>query len=121
MGFKENLRDEITYQGLLVKEVAAKAGLPSNALSNYLRENSSIPSADIAVKIAAALGVSVEYLVTGNNPSSSNKSKPIKSYSAEIRHIADNLEKMNSKELNLVNVLVKEIVKDSAQKESATS
>ena len=112
MGFKENLRDEINYQGLLVKEVAAKAGLASNALSNYLRENSSIPAADIAVKIAAALGVSVEYLVTGKNSASSEKSKPVKSYSAEIRHIADNLEKMNPKELNLVSVLVKEIVKD---------
>ncbi|MBO4507925.1 MAG: hypothetical protein J5747_04740 [Spirochaetaceae bacterium] len=34
----------------------------------------SCPSADTAVKIAAALGVSVEYLVTGSN-SSANKKK----------------------------------------------
>ncbi|MDE6349438.1 MAG: helix-turn-helix domain-containing protein, partial [Treponemataceae bacterium] len=65
MGFKENFRDELSYQGLLVKEVAAKAGLNPYTLSNYLRENSSVPSADIAVKLAGALGVTVESLVPG--------------------------------------------------------
>lgn len=65
MGFKENLRDEISYQGLMIKEVAEKAGIKAGSLSNYLKENSSVPSADVAVKIAKALNVSVEYLVTG--------------------------------------------------------
>ena len=67
MGFKENLKDEISYQGIMVKELALKAGLQPNSISNYIRENSSVPSADIAVKIAGALGVSVEYLVTGKD------------------------------------------------------
>lgn len=67
MGFKENLRDEISYQGLMVKEVADKAGIKPGSLSNYLKENSSIPAADVAVKIAQALNVSVEYLVTGKD------------------------------------------------------
>ncbi len=67
MGFKENLRDEISYQGLMVKEVADKAGIKAGSLSNYLKENSSIPAADVAVKIAQALNVSVEYLVTGKD------------------------------------------------------
>lgn len=34
-------------------------------MDNYLGVRSSIPPADIAVKIASALNVSVEYLVTG--------------------------------------------------------
>lgn len=34
-------------------------------IDNYLRENTSQPTAENAVKIAQALGVSVEYLVTG--------------------------------------------------------
>lgn len=54
MGFKENLRYEISYQGLMVKEVADKAGIKPGSLSNYLKENSSIPAADVAVKIAQA-------------------------------------------------------------------
>lgn len=69
MGFKENLRDEISYQGLMIKEVADKAGIKAGSLSNYLKENSSIPAADVAVKIAKALNVSVEYLVTGKESS----------------------------------------------------
>ena len=109
MGFKENLKDEIAYQGLMIKEVAAKAGLKPNTLSNYLRKNSSIPSADIAVKIAQALNVSVEYLVTGNTAEQSLNGKQVKTYSTEIRQIADEIEKLNPKEKNLIKVIVKEL------------
>lgn len=73
MGFKENLRDEISYQGLMIKELAARAGLNAGSVSNYLKENSSIPSADVAVKIASALNVSVEYLVNGKSHAESEK------------------------------------------------
>ena len=52
--------------GMLVKELAAASGIPKRALDTYLlSENASMPPADTAVKIAHALGVSVEYLVTG--------------------------------------------------------
>ncbi|MDR0590027.1 MAG: helix-turn-helix domain containing protein, partial [Spirochaetaceae bacterium] len=40
-------------------------GVSRHTLDNYLNVRGHIPSADIAVKIARALGVSVEYLVTG--------------------------------------------------------
>ena len=73
MGFKENLRDEISYQGLMIKELAARAGLNAGSVSNYLKENSSIPSADVAVKLASALNVSVEYLVNGKSHAKSGK------------------------------------------------
>ena len=76
MGFKENLKDEISYQGLMIKEVEAKAGLSTGTMSNYLKENSSIPSADIAVKIAKALNVSVEYLVQGQKSTNDKNSNP---------------------------------------------
>ena len=109
MGFKENLKDEIAYQGLLIKEVAVKAGLKPNTLSNYLRKNSSIPSADIAVKIAQALNVSVEYLVTGEELEQLQNAQQTKRYSGEIRQIADEIEKMNPKEKNLIKVIVKEL------------
>jgi len=46
-------------------EFAAKVGIKKRALDAYLRAQQSIPPADTAVKIASALGVSVEYLVTG--------------------------------------------------------
>ena len=63
--FKENLRDELNFQGMTVKELAAKTGLVKGSLDNYLGVRASIPPADVAVKIAKALNVSVEYLVTG--------------------------------------------------------
>lgn len=67
MSFKDNLREELNFQGFMIKDLAEKTGINQASLSNYLRENSSIPSADVAVKIAQALNVTVEYLVTGQN------------------------------------------------------
>jgi len=63
--FSRRLRSEIKYIGLNQKEFAAKVGIKKRALDAYLRAQQSMPSADTAVKIASALGVSVEYLVTG--------------------------------------------------------
>ena len=72
MSFKENLKSELEYQGLQIKELAAKCGVSKNTLGNYLTGHNSLPAADTAVKIAKALGVSVEYLVTGKNTESSD-------------------------------------------------
>jgi transcriptional regulator with XRE-family HTH domain len=67
MGFRENLKFELAYKGMLVKELAALSGISRHTLDNYLNIRGHIPSADIAVKIAHALDVSVEYLVTGED------------------------------------------------------
>ncbi|MDR3303423.1 MAG: helix-turn-helix domain-containing protein [Treponema sp.] len=64
MGFKENLKNELVYNGLLVKELSAKTGINKYTLDNYLSRCCS-PSAEAVVKIAQVLGVSAEYLVTG--------------------------------------------------------
>lgn len=109
MGFKENLKDELAYQGLLVKELAGKAGLKPSSLSNYLRESSSIPSADIAVKIARALNVSVEYLVTGKDSASSASSA---SCSANIRRLLIKLTELSPRDLSLVAALVDSMLTD---------
>jgi transcriptional regulator with XRE-family HTH domain len=71
--FAERLRLEIDYAGLNQKEFAAKAGIKKRALDAYLGVQNSMPPADVAVKIAAALGVSVEYLVTGEEQKNSIK------------------------------------------------
>ena len=65
MGFKENFKSELEYQGLQLKELAAKCGISKNTLGNYLTGHNSVPSAENAVRIAKSLGVTVEYLVTG--------------------------------------------------------
>ena len=68
MGFRENLREALDYSGLEQKELAYKANIKLRSIENYLRENGSVPIADKAVQIAQVLGVTVEYLVTGNSP-----------------------------------------------------
>jgi transcriptional regulator with XRE-family HTH domain len=67
MGFRENLKEELTYKNMMVKELSALSGVNKRSIDTYLREKGSIPSADAAVKIAQTLGVSVEYLVTGRD------------------------------------------------------
>jgi transcriptional regulator with XRE-family HTH domain len=67
MGFKENLKAELGYNGLLVKELSALSGINLHTISNYLSTNNCIPTAENAVKIAHVLGVTVEYLVTGKD------------------------------------------------------
>jgi transcriptional regulator with XRE-family HTH domain len=65
MSFQDRLRAEIDYQGLMIKEVAAKAGISKRTLDSYVDSRAVIPKADIAVSLARALNVSVEYLITG--------------------------------------------------------
>jgi len=65
--FRKTLREELDYQGLTVKELAAKSEVAKGALDSYLGKQASMPPADTAVQIASALGVTVEYLVNGQD------------------------------------------------------
>ncbi len=76
MGFKENLKNELEYKGMLVKELAFKTGLKRQSLDNYLSTHNTIPNAEVAVKIAQALGTTVEYLITGERKDSEGKIIP---------------------------------------------
>jgi len=67
MDFRDRLREQIDFLGLLDKEVAARAGISKRAIDSYVGSRGCMPSADIAVRIAQVLGVSVEYLITGEN------------------------------------------------------
>jgi transcriptional regulator with XRE-family HTH domain len=92
MGFKENLKSELIYKGMLVKELAASAGISKHTIDNYLSVNSYTPSAENAVKIARVLGVSVEYLVTG---SETCREKTLLSLTAETRTLVQAVEDMD--------------------------
>lgn len=50
-----------------VKELSVATGIPKPTLDCYLSARQVIPPADIAVKIAKALNVSVEYLICGDD------------------------------------------------------
>ena len=73
--FRKTLREELDYQGLTVKELALKSAVAKGALDSYLGKQASMPPADTAARIAAALGITVEYLVNGQD-NSREKSTP---------------------------------------------
>jgi transcriptional regulator with XRE-family HTH domain len=107
MGFNEFLKGELEYKGMLVKELARATGIPKQTLDKYLLSNGNMPSADKAVAIAQALGVSVEYLVTGKN---GKPEKTAKSLSPETRAIADQIEPLPREERKIVETAVSELV-----------
>lgn len=65
MDFRSRLREQIDYLGLKDKEVATMAGITKRAIDTYVGARACMPSADVAVRLAKVLGVSVEWLVTG--------------------------------------------------------
>ena len=68
MAFKENLKTELEFKNLKVKELASQTGISRRTIDQYLATAAKMPSAENAVKIAQILDVSVEYLVTGTEP-----------------------------------------------------
>ena len=67
MEFRERLRDEMDYQGVSAKDLADFTGISKRTIDNYLKTNPQEPGVINAHKIAQALKVSVEYLLTGRN------------------------------------------------------
>ena len=97
MGFRENLKSELTYQDMFVKELAGLTGISRHTLDNYLNVRGHMPTADAAVKIARALGVSVEYLVTGE------EKRPDKSsMGPEIRALVQNFKSLNEADRKMI-------------------
>jgi len=95
--FKENLRAELDYAGLTVKELSSRTGIAKGTLDCYLGVRASIPPADIAVKIASTLGVTVEYLVNGQDIKKNNKL-----LDRNIRSIIDILGDLNKKDIETI-------------------
>ena len=99
MSFRENLKEAIDYCGIGQKELAYKTKISLRSIESYLREkNASVPVADKAVRIAGALGVTVEYLVTGNDSSQEAAS----SIELEIRRLVRFLRKLPKNKQNIV-------------------
>ncbi|MCL2138467.1 MAG: helix-turn-helix domain-containing protein [Treponema sp.] len=104
MGFKENLKSELIYSGILVKELSAKTGIKKHTLDNYLNTHNSIPNAVTAVKIARALGVSVEYLVTGTEGKAGKTQPPLE---PDIRLLVDIADRLSPKNRRMAIKLIK--------------
>ncbi|MDR0551710.1 MAG: helix-turn-helix domain-containing protein [Spirochaetaceae bacterium] len=87
MGFKENLKAQLQYSGMLVKELSALTGIKKATLDSYLRADGYTPSIEAGVKIARALGVSAEFLVLGADAAAQDV--PLTAFFPEIRLLTE--------------------------------
>ena len=103
MDFKERLREEIDYKGYLIKEIAAIAGVNNNTFLSYVDARGSLPNVETGVKIAKALGVSVEYLVTGEDSTHNPKY-------TEIQQIINDLSTLDENKIAIIKKMIHSLV-----------
>ena len=112
MSFRDNLREALDFTGTEQKELAAKTGISLKTIENYVKKDSSVPSADKAVLIAQALGVTVEYLITGKKtgkPAAPTMPPPNK-------ELFDSISKLNKHNVELITPLVKTLLSHQTKK-----
>ncbi|MDR0585944.1 MAG: helix-turn-helix domain-containing protein [Treponema sp.] len=107
--FRKNLREELDYQGMTVKELAVKSLVAKGALDSYLGKQASMPPADAAVRIAAALGVTVEYLIKGEE---NHQDKPLPFFNPRKRLILRIFDELDLKDQKLALDFVKLLKKN---------
>ena len=103
------MKNELEYQDIKVKELAAKTGINRKTLDNYLTKSANDPSVTNAVKIARVLNVSVEYLVTGTTftigqPQPSTSQEDITELTLKFKQLPHAYRKIA---LDLINSLLK--------------
>lgn len=103
MGFRENLKDELLYQDITVKELASRTGISKHTIDHYLTKNGSQPQAELAVKIAQALNVSVEALVLG-------KDYDAPKIQRDISDLNKKLEALSDRDYEFVKRIVKKLI-----------
>lgn len=101
--FSKRLEFEIDYKGYGRKGFAAKAGIKKRALDAYLGKQQSMPPADVALKIASVLGLSVEYLITGKEY---RQSVDISDY-LKFKDILDDLSVLPDEILHPIKTMIK--------------
>lgn len=87
---------------MIIKELSQKTGISENTLKSYLKTNPVEPKVINSVKIARALGVSVEYLVTGGTEKTPQ-------LSAETRFVAETFDTLSENDKKSVIALLKEM------------
>lgn len=97
MSFWKNVEDEREFKNISRKELAAKANFAVSGISLGLSHDS-FPSADVAVRIADVLDVSVEYLVKGTENN--------KMLSPRIVHLVSSIKELSDFDIETLQLLV---------------
>ena len=106
MAFKDRLREEIEFRGLLIKEVSAAAGISNNTFLSYIDARGTLPNVETAIKIAKVLGVSVEYLVTGEKDVARGPG------SRDIQDIMQDLYQLDKQQISMLKKMVHSLTQD---------
>ena len=85
--FWNNVKEELDYKDMSQKELSASTDISYNTLQSWITKDR-LPDAQDAVKIARALNVSVEKLVTGKENISKDLNDEINSMLHDIRHLS---------------------------------
>ncbi|MBQ0051289.1 MAG: helix-turn-helix transcriptional regulator [Treponema sp.] len=102
MGFSENFREELNYQGISLKEFSRMSGISLSTLGKYNVGLPTVPNLEIAQKISTALNVSLDYLVKG-------VSTQIEDFSPEVIEMAKKMRKFSASDLEAVNRIISAI------------
>ena len=106
MSFRDNLRETLDFIGMEQKELSSKTGLSLKTIENYVKKDSSVPSADKAVLIAQALGVTVEYLTTGKK----TKNPETPAIPPQHKEITDIVSKLNKYNYEVITSIAKTLL-----------
>ena len=111
MSFWENVEEELKFQNKTRKQLAKAVGFDTTTISKGLT-NQSIPSADVALKIAYFLNVSVESLLDlparTENKNAEEEQKQIRYYKKYFNLISQ-AEHLNEQQLKAIENLIKTI------------
>jgi transcriptional regulator with XRE-family HTH domain len=77
MTIASRIQAAMTEAGLNQNQLATRTGLTPGYLSNLFKRNPRRIDSDIAAKIAAALGVTSSWILTGSAPRTSNDTSPM--------------------------------------------
>lgn len=99
MSFWKNVEAEREYRNISRKELATRADFAVSGISLGLSHDS-VPSADVAVRIANVLNVSVEYLVSGGEDSGGEKLSP------QVAHLLESAKSLSLFDIETVQLLV---------------
>lgn len=115
---RDNLRDLMQQKNLTAKDLAALIETDEDRekevklfriVESWISKRAAMPSADRAVSIAKALGVSVEFLITGHDDHISFEDNELLQLVRKYRSILHDLEIMDTFTFNTVKVQIEAV------------
>ena len=118
MSFWKNVDKELEYTGKTRKELAAEVNFPDSYISKGISRNS-IPSADLALKIAHALNVPLEILLDIKNTKSPSQKETEQNQLRLYRkyhNLIEKCENLDSDKIQLMEQLAENLEKKDCDK-----